>query len=219
MRKVPLVAAMLLVCANTFAHPHSSSHASPAAQASPQQSLAHDRHDGLDVSADAYTDGERAKKKFGKANPIPSGILPVEVFFRNELDQPIRIDLSTIQLEVRPPEGQRQEIDSLSAAEVAQTIAHPEGAGAPGTHRFPPIGLPNFGDKKVDSLADILRPLSLDADVVPPTGAIHGFLYFNMNHQISLARNASLYIPDAMLIPSNKALMFFEVSLAGAAER
>ena len=71
----------------------------------------------------------------------------------------------------------------------------------------------------MDSLADILRPLSLDADVVPPAGAIHGFLYFNMNHQISLARNASLYVPDAMIIPSNKALMFFEVSPAGAGER
>jgi hypothetical protein len=218
MRKAPLFAAILLVCANTFAHARSSSNTSQAAQAAPQQSLAHDHHDGLDVSADPYTDGERAKKKFGKANPIPAGILPVEVFLRNELDQPIKIDLSTIQLEVRPPEGQRQDIDSLSAAEVAQRLAHPEGAGAPSTRRFPPIGLPNFGDKKVDAMADILRPLSLDSDVVPPSGSIHGFIYFDMNHQISLVRHASLYVPDATLIPSKTALMFFEVSLEGAGE-
>ena len=36
---------------------------------------------------------------------------------------------------------------------------------------------------------------------------------------MSLATNASLYIPDAMIVPSNKALMFFEVSLQGTAER
>lgn len=219
MRRAPLFAAMLLLCANTFAHARYSSNPSTSAQSSPQPALAHDRHDGLDVSADPYTDGERAKKKFGKADPIPAGILPVEVFLRNELDDPIKIDLSTIQLEVRPPEGQRQDIDSLPPVDVARLIAHPEGAGAGSGRRFPQIGLPNFGDKKTDSMADILRPLSLDADVVPPASTIHGFLYFDMNHQISLARNASLYIPDAMLIPSNKALMFFEVSLAGAGER
>jgi hypothetical protein len=219
MRKGPLFAAILLVCANTFAHARYSSKTSQAAQTPPQQSLAHDHHDGLDVSADPYTDGERAKKKFGKADPIPAGILPVEVFLRNELDQPIKIDLSTVQLEVRPPEGQRQDIDSLPPVDVARLIAHPEGAGAGSAPRLPHIGLPDFGDKKTESMADILRPLSLDADVVPPSGSIHGFLYFNMNHQMSLVRNASLYVPDATLIPSKTALMFFEVSLAGAGER
>ena len=139
----------------------------------------------------------------------------MEVFLRNELDQPIRIDLSTIQLEVHPPEGQRQDVDSLSAVEVAQAIVHPEGSQTPSTRRFPPIGIPSSGnDKKVESMADILRPLTLDADMVPPMGMIHGFVFFNLSHQMSLAEHASLYVPDAMLVPSNKALMFFEVSLA-----
>ena len=219
MRKAPLFAAMLLLCANAFAHAHPSSNAAPAAQAAPQQPLAHDHHDGLDVSADPYTEAERAKKKFGKADPLPLGILPVEVFLRNELDHPIKIDLDTIQLEVRPPGGQRQDIDSLPPVDVARLIAHPGGAGGGSAPRLPHIGLPNFGDKKTEGMADILRPLSLDADVVPPSGSIHGFLYFDMNHQMSLVRNASLYVPDLMLIPSNQALMFFEVSLANAGER
>ena len=217
-RKGPLFAAMLLVCANTFAHARPSPNAQ-AAQASPQPALAHDHHEGLDVSADPYTDIERAKKKFGKANPVPAGILPVEVFLRNELDQPIKIDLSTIQLEVRPPEGQRQDVDPVPVVDVARVIAHPGGAGGGSASRLPHIGLPDFGDKKTESMADILRPLSLDSDVVPPSGSIHGFLYFDLNHQMSLVRDASLYVPDAMLIPSNKALFFFEVSLAGAGER
>jgi hypothetical protein len=214
MRTAPLFAATLLICVGVFTDAGSPSNASQAAQASPQPSLAHDKHDGLDLSADAYTDGERAKKKFGKADPIPVGILPVEVFLRNELDQPVKIDLSTIQLEVRPPGGQRQDIDSLPPVDVARLIAHPGGAGGGSAPRLPHIGLPDFGDKKTESMADILRPLSLDADVVPPSASIHGFLYFDINHQISLVRNASLYVPDAMLIPSNQALMFFEVSLA-----
>ena len=38
-----------------------------------QQSLAHDRHEGLNVSVDPYSDAERAKKKFGKAESAAGG--------------------------------------------------------------------------------------------------------------------------------------------------
>jgi hypothetical protein len=210
MRIFPLFAGMVLTA--TFAFGQASAPVNAAAT-SEQGTLAHDRHDGLNVSVDPYTDAERAKKKFGKADPLPAGILPIEVFLRNELDQPIRIDLSTVQLEVRPPEGNRQEVDSLTAEEVAKAIVHPEGPPPPTARRFP-IGIPTGGkDKKVDSMAEALRPLTLDADVVPPMGMIHGFVYFNMGRNMSLAVHSSLYIPDAMVVPSNKALMFFEVSL------
>ncbi|MGH9560710.1 MAG: hypothetical protein ACRD3S_04580 [Terracidiphilus sp.] len=209
-----------MACAGAHAWPGQQGGSAYTPAASADVSLSHDRHDGLGISADPYTDVERAKKKFGKASPIPAGILPLEVFVRNETDQPIRIDLSTIQLEVRPPDSKRQDIDSLSAVEVAEAIVHPEGPPAPTTRRFPPIGIPSSGkDKKVENMADILRPLSLDADVVPPMSMIHGFLFFNMNHEISLAETASLYVPDVMLVPSNKPLMFFEIALKGRQER
>jgi hypothetical protein len=167
----------------------------------------------MDVSADAYADRERAKEKFGKANPIPAGILPVEVFLRNETNQPIHIDLNTIQLEVQVGEEGRQDIDWLRPEEVADVVAHPGGPPAPQTRRLPAgIPLPSK-DKKTDKLAEILRPLTLDADVVAPMETIHGFLFFNMNHKISLAHQASLYIPDASFLATNKPLMFFEVPL------
>jgi hypothetical protein len=213
MRFVPLYALILLACTSALAQAGPPTGNSSKAGGS-EQPLSHDRHDGLNVSVDPYTDTERAKKKFGKADPLPAGVLPVEVFLRNELDQPIRIDLGTIQLEVRPPGSQRQDVDALPALEVAKVIVHPEGSAAPSTRRFPPIGIPSSGnDKKVENLAEILRPLALDADIVPPMGMIHGFLFFNLSHQMSLAENASLYVPDALLVPSNKALMFFEIAL------
>ena len=56
------------------------------------------------------------------------------------------------------------------------------------------------------------------ADVVPPMGKVHGFLFFNLGHNMALAEAASLYVPSATVIPSNKALMFFEVSLGSGAE-
>ena len=218
MRIFSLFVALCLALSSAFGQAAGPSN--PTASSGNETSLSRDRHEGLNVSVDPYPDSERAKKKFGKANPIPAGILPLEVFLRNELDQPIRVDLSTIQLTVRPPESRKQDVDSLTAVEVAKLIVHPEGSKTPSTRRFPPIGIPSgSGDKKVDEMADILRPLALDADIVPPMGMIHGFLFFNLSHEMSLAENASLYIPDALLVPSNKALMFFEVSLRATAGR
>ena len=49
----------------------------------PTASLPHDTHDGLTVLADPYTNKARGKERFGKANPMEVGILPVEVFLRN----------------------------------------------------------------------------------------------------------------------------------------
>jgi hypothetical protein len=187
----------------------------PAAQ--PDGSLPHDRHGGMTVSADPYTDAARAKAKFDKANPLPAGILPVEVSLRNETAQPIHVNLSTIQLDVHLPGGQQQYIDCLSIGEVANAVAHPNGPAAPSERRFP-LGGSSSGDKKVDRLADILRPLSLDADIVPPMGTIHGFLFFDLSHDISLVKSSSLYVPDAAIVPSNKPLMFFEVSLGNSTE-
>jgi hypothetical protein len=218
MRKLTLLAAVFLACAAAFGL--AGSQAGDPSASPTGQILSHDGHDGLTISADPYIDVERAKKKFGKGNPIPAGILPVEVFLRNETNQPIRIDLTTIQLEVRPPESKRQDVDSLTALEVATAIVHPQGPAAPGTRRFPPIGIPSSGnDKKVANMADILRPLSLDADIVPPMGMVHGFLFFNLSHEMSLADNASLFVPDVMTVPSNKPMMFFEVAFGPKQER
>jgi hypothetical protein len=178
-------------------------------------SMPRDEHDGLSISVDPYADAARAKEKFGKANPVEIGVLPLEVIVRNDTDRPIRLNLATIQLEVRLKNGGRQDIAWLTAEEVASAIAHPAGSPTPSARRLPPLGVPlPTKDKKTEKLAEILRPLTLDADVVAPKGTIHGFLYFNLNHDMSLAPGASLYVPDATIVPSNKALMFFEVPLS-----
>jgi len=207
MRKLLLFSATLMVGAYALAQ-------GPAATERPAvaaASLAHDTHDGLTISVDPYSEAVRSKQKFGKADPFPMGILPVEVFVRNETDQSLRINLSTIQLEVRPDSG-RQDVDSLTVAEVATIIVHPEGTPEPHVRRFP-IGIPASTDKKVDKLVETLQPFSLDADVVPPLNQIHGFLFFNVSHDVSLVKDASLYVPDVTMIPSKKALIFFEVPL------
>jgi len=213
MIRLPFLAAAILgFITGAFAqsNPPSAKTGSPAA---PAAAAREDRHEGLSIVADPYTDAARAKEKFGKANPLNVGILPIEVFIRNESPQPIRVDLSTVQLEVRMHSGPRQEIDWLTADEVAKAIAHPGGARDPQRRRIPvPVTIPGK-DKNIQKFAEILSPLALDADVIAPKASVHGFLYFDVNHDISVVSHSSLYVPDVVVLPTKKLMMFFDVPL------
>ncbi len=208
---------MLALCSGLSAQNNPAITKGKQAAPDPTAVLAHDHHDGLTVTADPYTDKSRGKEKFGKANPLDAGILPVEVFLRNETDEPIHVEINTIQLEVQLRSGGRQEIDWLPPEDVAGLVAHPGGVTPSNRPRVAGIPLPS-GDKKTDKLAEILRPLALDADVVPPMGTLHGFLYFNVNYEMSLADTAVLYVPDVSVVASKKALMFYEVRFGKAAQ-
>lgn len=201
-----LPAALLLFSSAAFAQAADPKPAKPA--------VPHDTHEGVTLTADPYADLERTKAKFGKNNPYEAGILALDVTLRNDNPYPIRVNVETIQLEVRMPSSGRQDISWLSAVETADLIAHPKGLTGPSSRRLPGgIPLPNH-DKKTDKIADELRPMSLDADIIAPGSAIHGFLFFNLGHQMALAKTSSLYVPDVVTLPENKTLLFFEVALA-----
>jgi hypothetical protein len=207
MRRFSILCGVLLAVAGTA-----------LAQADPATLPAHDRHEGMLVAADPCNDATRAKARFGKASPIPAGIVPIEVFFRNETQQPLRINLATIRLEIAPAGRQQQHIEPLDASEVALLIAHPGGTPNPESRRsrFPRrVPLPS-NDKKAKELESVLRPLSLDADVIPPAATVHGFLFFDVSHDFSVLAAASLYLPDVRVIPGNQALTYFEVDLRSA---
>ncbi|HEY0702357.1 MAG TPA: hypothetical protein VGD60_06280 [Candidatus Acidoferrales bacterium] len=205
-------ALIVFVCMTAGALVGLSKAADPHGPAQAAKVLPHDTHDGLTIQADPYTDKVRCKDKFGKADPYPVGILPVEVTLRNDSPNLIRVDINTIQLQVILRSGGHQDLDWLAAEDVAALIAHPAGAGAPSRPKIAGLPIPS-GDKKVDKLAEILKPLTLDADTIAPKGSVHGFVYFNVNHDVTLSDSAVLYVPDAVILPSKKVLMFFEVAL------
>jgi hypothetical protein len=206
-----LAAALVLLLAAT-AHAQSKPAAPPAqAQADPTADLARDTHDGLTVMANPVTDAAQSKAIFGKADPFPLGIMPVEVILKNDTQKPIRVDIDTIQLTVHPRTG-RQDLDWLGADEVASLIAHPEGVVPSQPRRVAGIPLPS-NDKKSEKYAAQLRPLTLDGEVVPPMGMLHGYLYFNVSREMKLAENATIYVPNVYSMPSNKPMMFYEAPI------
>lgn len=203
-------AGLWILCTTAFGQSNSPAGLKPATPVP----LPSDQHSGLTVSVDPYTEAARTKDKFGKANPHDVGVLPVEVFLKNDSEQPMRVNLETVQLEVTLKNGVRQEVDWLRAEEVAKLIAHPSGSAEPHQKRLP---LPmKIGDKNVEKLANVLRPLTLDADVIPPKATIHGFLYFDVSHEFAIVKRSSLYLPDVLIAPSNEPLVYFEVPLRNA---
>lgn len=178
--------------------------------------LPEDTHEGITLSVDAYTHAVRGKEKFGKANPLAVGILPVEVFFKNENAIPVKVDLDSIQLEVRPDGGRKQDVDWMLPSEVAKAVAHPKGDEQPKARRFP-AGDSEPKDAKSDKMLALLKPFALDTDILPPNGTIHGFLFFDVGGKIPAPGEATLYVPNLTEATSRKALMFFEVSLEGSA--
>ena len=194
-----------------------SQQAPPAPARGPANMPAHDRHEGLVIAADPCLDAARSKSLFGKKNPYEAGILALEVFIKNETPQPMRMDLSSVRLEVPLSDGGSQKLESLQPREVATLIVYPAGAPNPSSGRRLPGGIVvPLHDKKVDQVSEEIRPRALDADIVPPLATIHGYLFFNLSHNFKLAADSTLYVPDIKIIPGNKPLMFFEVALAPA---
>ena len=186
---------------------------------SPAASLPHDTHDNMTISAEAFPDAEGAKRKFDKASPQRAGILAVNIIFQNNGNQPVQVDLDSIQLEVQSGDGSKQELDPMDIVQVAENIAYPGGMKEPSVRRFP-IGIGGSSpDKKVQKVVDELKPFTLDGDIIPPRGRLEGCLYFNLTHEMHLAASADLYIPDIVTLPEKKALLFFDIPLGPGAQQ
>jgi hypothetical protein len=180
-----------------------------------------DAHQELLIVADPYISADRYKDKniFGKKSFYDAGIIAIDVYFRNDNDKPIRIDLDTIQLVVAQPGQDRQRLDALSAEEVTDRTLL-EKATDPTIRRRPlsfPGTIHNSGkSKEWNEMATTLRSVALATDVLGPHATTKGFLFFDMNHEFDAIRYSQLYIPDLAFMGNNQALFFFEIDLGTA---
>ena len=175
-----------------------------------------DAHQDLLIVADPYISADRYKGTFGKKSPHEAGIVAIDVYFRNDNDAPIRLNLDTIELVISPPEQERQRLGALSPEDVAdRTLQKPP--SNPTMRRrlpFPTGGGSNSGKgKDWDEMVTTLRSVALGTDVLPPHATTHGYLFFDLNHDFDAIRHSHVYIPDLAFMGSNKALFFFDIDL------
>ncbi len=189
------------------------------AQTNPASLPAHDAHDGLLVAADPLTEVATYKSRFGKKNPYEAGIMAIEVFFRNDNERPIRLNLESIRLLLAAPGADRQRFGPLAVEDVVDRVLN-KGGPNPTTPRTP-IPIPGRSSKighgkEWNELAANLRAVTFETDLLPPRSTVHGFLFFDMNHHYDLVSYARLYIPDLKFMEDSKPLLYFEVDLSGA---
>jgi hypothetical protein len=188
------------------------------AQPDPSAMPAHDVHQDLIIAADPYISASRYKGTFGKKSPYDAGIAAIDVYFRNDNDKPIRLNLDTIELIISIPGEDRQRLGPLAAEDVADRALLKADANPSPRRPFPfPSPSLNTGKSKAwQEMVTSLRAVALGTDVLPPRATTHGFLFFDMNHNFDALRQSHLYIPDLAFMTDKKALFFFEIDLAAA---
>ena len=201
--RIPLLAAGLL---GSFA----------SAQQAPLRTAALESHEGLTVSATPWTDAAKYKEKFPKKSPYAAGILAVQVSFRNDSDDSVKVNLSRIRLTVHLDAENTQELQSLSAEELVQAVLKPGGKDPTATRKkLPlPVPLPRGGkDKNAEELQRQAQDAGVPTGVIAPRSTVQGLLYFDLQNQFDLLDTAHLYVPELVLMRGNRALTYFDIDL------
>lgn len=185
----------------------------------PAKMPARETHAGLTIAVDPYVDAPRTKQKFGKKHPFDANIMPVEVFFKNETNQAIRVHLEDIRLLISPPEGGRQRLEPLDFETVIEKTLHEEKGGPEVTKPRVPIPIPRSKpnrSKEWKKLEESWEAFLLTGDVLPPQSVMRGFLFFDMGRHMDWAPYSRLLVPRLKVIETNQELFFFEVDFSKA---
>jgi hypothetical protein len=177
-------------------------------------------HEGMTITARPWTDPALYKEKFPKKSPFAAGIIAIQVVFRNDSDDSMKINLERIRLNVTLSEEDRQALYPLSPEEGADVITRPATKNVTAKRLPIPLGGPKTGkDKKWIEVEQSLRDAGVQASIVAPHSSVQGLLYFDLRSQFDLLNTAHLYVPEIVAIEKNRGLLYFEIDLSRSAER
>ena len=134
-----------IITAATLCSPRlRAANAAPQAQQDSLKAASLESHEGLTVSALPWTLPSQYKEKFSKKSPFDGGVLAVQVNFRNDSDESLRVNLDKIRLNVQLDEDHRQEVPSLNPEQLADAALKPK-TKDPTASRGPrlPVPLPS----------------------------------------------------------------------------
>jgi hypothetical protein len=213
MRKLTLILAFL-------AAPSLVAQKGASQQPSSLKTASLESHEGMTITARPWTDPAPYKEKFPKKSPFEAGIAAVQVAFRNDSDDSLKVNLERIRLNVSLSEEDHQSLYPLTSEQAADVITHP-GSKNVTTKRLPiPLGGPKMGhDKKWVEVEKSLSDAGVQASVVAPHSTVQGLLYFDLRSQFDLLNAAHLYVPEIIAIEKNRGLMYFEIDLSRSGER
>src|SRR5258708_11571815 len=177
-------------------------------------------HEGMTITVRTWTDTALYKEKFAKTSQFAAGIIAIQVVFRNDSDDSMKINLERIRLNVTLSEEDHQALYPLSPEEAADLITHPSAKNVTARRLPIPLGGPKIGhDKKWTEVEQSMRDAGVQASVVTPHSTVQGLLYFDLRSQFELLNTAHLYVPEIVAIEKTRGLMSFAIDLSRSAER
>src|SRR3984885_773346 len=194
----------------------------PRATTAPQQdslkAASLESHEGLTVSALPWTTASQYKEKFPKKSPFDGGVLAVQVNFRNDSDESLRVNLQAIRLQVQLDEDHRQEVPSLTPEQLADAALKPK-TKDPTASRGPrlPVPLPTKKggrDKHWEEMEKDADSAQIPTSVIAPHSTVQGLLYFDLGSQFDLLQTAHLYIPQISKMNHSGTLTYFDIDLS-----
>jgi hypothetical protein len=173
-------------------------------------------HEGLTISAQPWTDAALYKEKFPKKSPFAAGIVAMQVAFRNDSNESMKVSMDRIRLSFQVDEDNRQELQALTPAQVADEVLKPGGKDPSKRSKIPlPVSIPHNGnDKHWTELQQQAEAAGVPANVIAPHSTVQGLLYFDLQGQFDLLNGAHLYVPDVLVMENNRSLTYFEIDLS-----
>ena len=194
-----------------------------AAKQTPMKAPYVDTHEGMSVGVEPWTQASAYKQKFPKKSPFSGGVVALQMTFRNDSDQSIKIDVQSIRLMLVIGEDNRQELAPLTAEDVADTVLLTNNGKDPTQRRNPlpiPIGKPKPSrDKNWTELRDACQNATVPSSVVAAHSTVVGLVYFDLRSEWDLLQTAKVYLPNLVSMSTKTPLSYFEIDLShGAAE-
>jgi hypothetical protein len=206
---LPLLALSLMTC-----------EPGAAQQPSSLKTTSLESHEGMTITARPWTDTALYKEKFPKKSPFAAGIVAIQVVFRNDSDDSMKVNLERIRLNLTFSEEDHQALYPLTSEEAADIITRPATKNLSAKRLPIPLGGPKVGkDKKWIEVEQSIRDAGVQASVVAPHSSVQGLIYFDLRSQFELLNNAHLYVPEVVAIEKNHGLLYFEIDLSRSAER
>ena len=192
-----------------------------APKTTPTKAQFMDTHEGMSIGVEPWTQAIAYKQKFPKKSPFSGGVVALQMTFRNDSDESIKIDVQSIRLLLLMGEDNRQELSPLTPEDVADTVLLSNNGKDPTQRRNPlpiPVGKPRPSrDKNWTEFRDACQNAAVPSSVVAAHSTLVGLVYFDLRSDWDLLQNAKVYLPSLMSMSTRRPLSYFEIDLSHGA--
>jgi len=192
----------------------------PAAQ-QPQATMkaaSLEAHEGVTIGVEPWTQASRYKEKFPKKTPFAAGIVALRLSIRNDNDEAVKLNLRRIRLLVQLDQDNKQELESLTADDVADAVMLKQNGRDPTARRLPiplPINRPKpTRDKNWEEFHGDCQNAGIPSGVIGAHSTMEGLVYFDLRGEWDLLQTARLYVPDLQRMTSQQAILYFDIDFS-----